>query len=262
MNHGIFSFLREDSSIEDIYDVGPWADDETRYLEADINERLHHEILDIAQWLSPTEAEKKLRLLVITRFTNIIEKYYPDSIVIPQGSSATETYLPVSDIDLIILNLPKDSDISNILRTLTKLFLKSKMISNYKIIDHANVPIVKLLERPFGFSIDICASNINGALNIPRVRQILTYSPLLKPVLMFMKLFIYANKIDDPSNGGFGSNLLVNLVLFGFQSRPDLADNAGRMVLYLFDILANKVCFIRYSEKLMEIINLNVNFWF
>ena len=241
MNNSIFSFLREDSSIEDIYDVGPWAEDDVRYLESDVNERLHHEILDIARWLEPTESEKKIRLIVITRFTNIIEKFYPGSIAIPQGSSATDTYLPISDIDLIVLNVPGDDDTSNVLRTLTKFLIKSKMVSNYKIIDHANVPIIKIKERPFGFNIDICITNINGALNIPRVRKILTLSPLIRPILMFFKLFIYANKIDDPSVGGFGSNQIINLILFGFQSRPDLADNAGQMVLYLLDVLANKI---------------------
>ncbi|OHS95100.1 hypothetical protein TRFO_13680 [Tritrichomonas foetus] len=58
--------------------------------------------------------------------TNIIEKYYQNSIAIPQRFSATETHLPIGDIDFVILNLPKDTDISNILRTLTKLFLKIK----------------------------------------------------------------------------------------------------------------------------------------
>lgn len=241
--NGLFSFLREDSSIDEIYDVGPWAGEDTKYLEPDVNERLHHEILDIAKWLEPSEAERKTRLLVIKRFTNIIEKFYPESIVIPQGSSATDTFLPVSDIDLIVLNLPPDSEVTDTLRILTKLFLKSKMISNYKIIDHATVPIAKLTERPFGFSIDICASNINGALNIPRIRKLLNYHPLFKPILMFLKLFIYANQIDDPSSGGFGSNQIINIVLFAFQSRPDLADNAGRMILYLFDLFANKVCY-------------------
>lgn len=240
--NGLFSFLREDSSIDEMYDVGPWADDETKYLEPDLYERLNHEILDIAKWLEPTDAERRTRLLVIRRFTNIIEKFYPGSIVVPQGSSATDTYLPVSDIDLIVLNLPPDLEVGDVLRTLTKLFLKSKMISNYKIIDHATVPIAKLTERPFGFSIDICASNINGALNIPRIRKILSSIPLFKPILMFLKLFIYANQIDDPANGGFGSNQIINIVLFAFQSRPDLANNAGQMILYLFDLFANKVC--------------------
>ncbi|KAH0791871.1 Nucleotidyltransferase domain containing protein [Histomonas meleagridis] len=235
----VFAILRENSNLEDLYDVGPWAE-ETCYFEPEITTRLHHEILDIAKWLEPTEFEERVRLLVITRFTKLIQDYFPECVCIPQGSSSNGTYLPVSDIDLIVLNVLSNIPISTILRTLTKIFLKSRMISNFLVLDHATVPIVKLTERPFGFKIDICISNINGALNVPRVRSILKSNPLFKPMLMFIKLFIYANKIDDPSTGGFGSNQLINLVLFAFQSCPD-ASNLGELLIYLFDILANKI---------------------
>lgn len=237
--NNIFSILRENSNLDEIYDVGPWAD-EKKYYEPEITERIHDEIIDISKWLKPTEFEEYFRMLVITRFTNVIQEFLPGCICLPQGSSANNTYLPVSDIDLIILNVNPAFPVSTLLRTLTKVFLNARMISNFLVLDHATVPIVKLTERPFGFKIDVCLSNINGALNVPRVRNIISSNKLFKPLLMFLKLFIYSNKIDDPASGGFGSNQLINIVLFLFQSHPDV-QNLGELVIILFEILANKI---------------------
>lgn len=237
-----FSVLRDDSITDDSYDYGPWVPNNTRYLDINLCDRLCNEITDLYEWIQPTEFEKQIRFLVIKRFINVIEYFFKGSVVVPQGSSSTNTFLPISDIDLIILNPPPNLNIIEVLQIISKLFFKAKMISNFKIIEHANVPIVKLTERPFGFDIDICVSNINGALNIPRVRKILSIHPNFKPILLFFKLFIYANSIDDPANGGFGSNQIMNFVLFGFQSRPDLASNIGQMILYLLEIFANEVC--------------------
>lgn len=138
------------------------------------------------------------------------------------------------------MNLPEDENPIVVIKTLSKLFSKSKMISNSLVLAHARVPIAKLIERPFGFHIDLCASNINGSLNIPRVRMVLNESPLVRPILMFFKLFVWAFAIDDPAVGGFGSNFLLNFVHFGIQSRPDIT-NIGVMLVYLLDVVARSL---------------------
>lgn len=236
-----FSILREEPGSNELYEVGPWGGD-TKYLQETLEERLDQEIYDIVKWLDPTSAERKLRLLTIARFSRVIEQRFPGCYVIPQGSSATQTFLPTSDIDLIVMNLPSGEDPVQVLRLMSKVFQKSKMVNHVLVIGHAHVPIAKLVERPFGFHIDLCASNINGALNIERMGNIMTKHPLFRTVLMFFKLFVWAYGIDDPAKGGFGSNLLMNLVHFGFQSRPDIS-SPGEMVLYLFDVIANRINF-------------------
>ena len=236
-----FAILREEQAADEFYETGPWGGDR-RYLEPSVEERLHHEISDISEWLEPTADELQIRLLTISRFTKVIEQRFPGCIVIPQGSSATKTFLPTSDIDLIVLNLPESQNPVDVLHLLSKVFQKSKMVSKSFVIGHAHVPIAKMLERPFGFHIDLCASNINGALNIERMGNMMNENALFKPMLMFLKLFIWATGVDDPAKGGFGSNLLMNLVHFGFQSRPDIK-NLGDMMLYLFDVIANKMNF-------------------
>lgn len=237
----IFSILREDSNLEDVYDAGPWAGTR-RYHETDVAARLHSELIDLDAWLSPTESEERLRLLVITRFTRVIETYLPGCVCLPQGSSANGTYLPVSDIDLIIMNVDPSLPVGSLLRALTKVFLNARMISNFLVLDRAAVPIVKLTERPFGFSIDICVANINGALNVPRVRSIARTHALFRPLLLFLKLLVHANRIDDPASGGFGSNQLVNIVLALLQAHPG-EGSAGALLLRLLEALGSEFNF-------------------
>jgi DNA polymerase sigma len=97
-----------------------------------------------------------------------------------------------------------------------------------------------MTERPFGYSVDICVANINGALNIPRTMKLIDSYPAFKPLLMFLKLFVFVHKIDDPARGGFGSNHLTNLVLFAIQSRRDQA-TPGQLLVHLLDVLGNQL---------------------
>jgi non-canonical poly(A) RNA polymerase PAPD5/7 len=228
----------EDSDPDD-YQSGPWARGH-RYFQPDPAHRLHEELTDLSAWLSPTAEEAEIRFLVVTRFSTAIEHCYPGCYVIPQGSTATATWLPTSDIDLIVFNLPTDLNPIVALRTITKLFHRSRMISRGFVLDHASVPIAKLIERPFGFSIDICIENINGALMIPRVARLMQIYPLFYPLLMFLKLFVYTLGIDDPAKGGFGSSHLINVALFAIQSNPT-ASNTGDLLLNLIDVIANQL---------------------
>ena len=239
----MFKYLSMDSPSEEI----PWMEGKDP-LEGDLNEILSKELLYLEDWLSPTKLEQKTRFLTITKLSNVIEYYYSTAVVIPQGSSATETYLPTSDIDLIVTKLlPQDShDVIKVLKNICKLLWRHKLIVQAYVIPGARVPIIKCIDRCFGYHIDICISNVNGVLNVPRVKNILHTNPMIKPLLIFMKLFVFLFDIDDPATGGFGSNLLLNICLFAIQSYKTYNDgqepqNVGQVLLYLMDVLANKI---------------------
>ena len=225
----------------------PWLDGKP-LLKGDLHEMLSNELKCLEDWLSPTEIEQKTRLLTILKISNLIEYYYSSSVVIAQGSSATDTYLPTSDIDLIVTQVKIDDShtIVRMLKDITRLLWKHKLIEQGVVIPHARVPIVKCVERCFGYHIDICISNVNGVLNVPRVKKILTMHPMLRTLFMFMKLFVFLFDIDDPATGGFGSNLLLNICLFAIQSYKSVnggkePQNVGSLLLYLMDVLGNKI---------------------
>jgi hypothetical protein len=230
------------SDIQDqSYQAGPWALNH-RYLQENVEDRLTEELVDLNAWLTPSDSETHIRLLTVTRFSAIIEAEYPGSVVIPQGSTATGASLPVSDIDLLIFGIPSDIDSVLVMKLLVKIFQRARMICKGVVIEHAAVPIAKLTERPFGFNIDLGIGNINGALNITRLHNIMSGIPSFRPLLMFMKLFVYAYQIDDPAQGGFGSNQLVSMVLMAIQTYRG-RDSLGGMLLHMLELLGHRLNF-------------------
>jgi hypothetical protein len=222
---------------DSLYQSGPWALDH-QYLQASLDDRLSEELTDLDAWLTQTPAESHLRLLTMTRFSNVIRHIYPDAIVVPQGSAATETTLPVSDIDLVIFNVPESPIV--VLKTVLKTFFKAEMICQGIVVAKATVPIAKLIERPYGFHIDISMSNFDGALNIPRIQRTIENFPFFRPLLMFLKLFTFAHKADDPSRGGLGSIQLVNLALFALQTfGPD--GTLAAALLHMLDLFGHRL---------------------
>jgi hypothetical protein len=221
------------------YEAGPWALNH-RYLSPDVEERLTEELTDLNAWLMPTEGEAHLRLLTASRFSAIIEAEYPGSVVVPQGSTATGTALPVSDLDLIIFGDAIEQSPVAALKSLVKIFQRSRMVCKGYVLEHAAIPIAKLHERPFGFNLDICVGHVNGALNIPRVNAMLFSVPAFRPLLMFMKLFVYSHKLDNPAIGGFGSHHLISIVLLAIQAHaPDAT--LGNALLHLLDVFGSRL---------------------
>ncbi|EAY05503.1 hypothetical protein TVAG_080950 [Trichomonas vaginalis G3] len=231
-------WARRTVSFEKDSRMGPWANS-SGYKSEKLEDRITDELTDLENWLKPSESEELSRLLTIRRFVNFIEEYFRPCIVVTQGSSATDTFLPTSDIDLIVTNLPDIQDEVRILKNITKLFWQHQLIVQGFVIPGAKVPIAKCIDRAYGYNIDICIGNANGSLNVPRVKNYLSHYPQIRPILMFLKALTYVTDTDNPATGGFGSNHLLNLVIFAIQAFPE-AKSTGELLLKLMDCIANK----------------------
>lgn len=64
---------------------------------------LHEEIEHFYHYMSPTEAEHKVRAEVVSRIEEIILSKWPEAQVEVFGSYRTGLYLPTSDIDLVVI---------------------------------------------------------------------------------------------------------------------------------------------------------------
>ena len=221
----------------------PWLPPGSQYDQPNIKDRIHQELLDYSKWIEPTPAELHIRLLVMYTYINAIETCEDYYTVIPQGSSTTNSFLPCSDIDLIVIcqgQELEEKEIRLAFGKIQKALWKMKLISASTILAHARVPILKVIDKAFGIHIDIGIGNINGALNIDRVLNYFKVFPLLKPLLMFMKLLVHTHKLDNPSNGGFGSNHLIQLCLFIIEA--NIGNNhLGDLLESFFDIYGNKL---------------------
>jgi non-canonical poly(A) RNA polymerase PAPD5/7 len=174
---------------------------------------LHRELLDFARWISPTAEEQHLRFLVVHRFRNAIAALWPKATTVCHGSSATSTYLLGGDIDLVV-HLPGNSRIIVVLLLDLRTRLDSlQLFRKSEVIGQARIPIVKGVEHPFGFHIDICINNENGVLNIERNRRLQDAYPAFVPLFLFAKFFLSEHGLDEPFRGGLSSNTLRNLII-------------------------------------------------
>ena len=228
----------------------------TDYSEYPPEERLTQEIRDFIQWMEPTPDETQIRFFTIMKYTNFIEyiinsgnvesftkkgfkgKYQVT--VAGQGSSFTNFYIPNSDIDLIVLGLPDDINVSDCLFKIVNQLWHTHLISNAIVLKHAKVPIAKIVDRQFGLHIDISIGQINGSLNVPRVINYFEFYPLLRSALMIMKVFTLTNEIHDPAKGGFGSNHMMLIIIFVIQQNPDITTE-GELLIAILEFISSKM---------------------
>ena len=73
--------------------------------------RLHQEVLDFSNWISPTEREHEIRSFVVKRVVDTIEKAFPECRVHPFGSFETKLYVPDAYVSLSFISDSRDIDI-------------------------------------------------------------------------------------------------------------------------------------------------------
>ena len=210
----------------------PWCNG-FGYMHNSTNLCLHKEILDFTEWVSPSEEEKYLRLLIIKRFKSSLELLWPSAKLLVHGSTVTNSYVPGSDLDFVVVDSPQNLNIEDQLNILHNHLLNLKQIVQSKIIYAAKCPIIKAIDFPFGFSLDIAIGNENGILNVPRQLSLFKSFPEIYPLLMVLKVFLINNNLDQPYRGGINSNTLIQLIFFIIQKEFP-KKNLGEYLLSFF----------------------------
>jgi non-canonical poly(A) RNA polymerase PAPD5/7 len=108
--------------------------------------RLHREVKAFVEYISPTPVEDEIRELVVQMISKTVTDAFPDAQVHPFGSFATKLYLPLGDIDLVILSESMAySDKVVVLRALANALKRSQITNRVTIIAKAKVPIAKFI---------------------------------------------------------------------------------------------------------------------
>jgi non-canonical poly(A) RNA polymerase PAPD5/7 len=206
--------------------------------------RLHRELLDFAKWIAPSNEEHYLRLITVNCFRGALSILWPKARVICSGSTATRSYLPNGDIDLIVYNAPREYGVYELLEMIKWHLDDLKMFRNSTIIQ-ASVPIIKGSDYHYGFDVDISVNSENGILNIERQKNYFKEFPGLYPTLMFLKVFLFQNGLDVPYNGGISSNTLMQMIIFVVQMlNPQEAMNVGSICLRFLKCFGNEFNYV------------------
>lgn len=193
------------------------------------SERLHQELVDLAAYLGPTSAESAARALVVRKCDTVVRKLFPGKKVECFGSFETGLYLPTSDIDLVVIStngklseMDDDTFVRPPLRKLARALIKAGIADSrsVQVISKARVPIIKFVDRLTGHPVDISFNIASGLDGARFLKEQLCIYPALRPLLLFLKLFLDLRGLNEVFRGGLGSFSTACLLISFFQLHP------------------------------------------
>ncbi|MEW5299188.1 MAG: hypothetical protein WDW36_002227 [Sanguina aurantia] len=174
--------------------------------------RLHQEVLELCELLQPTEDEAAGRNAAVAAVTEVVKGIWPNATVAIFGSFATGLYVPTSDIDLVV----EHSSHGNIVRALHALangISRKGIAKSVQVISKAKVPIIKFetIEHG-GLAFDVSFDVANGPEAAGLVKQLTGLWPMMRPLILVLKLFLQQRELNEVYTGGVGSYALITMV--------------------------------------------------
>eukprot|EP00340_Litonotus_pictus_P006250 CAMPEP_0170514554 /NCGR_PEP_ID=MMETSP0209-20121228/1129_1 /TAXON_ID=665100 ORGANISM="Litonotus pictus, Strain P1" /NCGR_SAMPLE_ID=MMETSP0209 /ASSEMBLY_ACC=CAM_ASM_000301 /LENGTH=611 /DNA_ID=CAMNT_0010798695 /DNA_START=1 /DNA_END=1833 /DNA_ORIENTATION=- len=194
-----------------------------------LNDTTFHEILTlqldvVLKSIKLTSYQQQQRQRVFHKLQTGIENNMKLKVEL-YGSSSTNLSLNTSDIDITVLTQYYDSDngrevinrsseqeiISRLISFLTREHFISK--GTLQVIRFSRVPLVKFTDKETGIAVDITINQENGLSTLKQVNWILNKLPLLRDVIIIMKLILRQFGFNDASVGGLSSYMVFHMVL-------------------------------------------------
>ncbi|RDB22215.1 Poly(A) RNA polymerase cid14 [Hypsizygus marmoreus] len=216
-----------------------------------VAEMLHKEVEAFVKWISPSPVEDEVRGLVVSLISRAVTSAFPDASVLPFGSYETKLYLPLGDIDLVIMSESMAySDKVTVLHALANTIKRAGITQRVTIIAKAKVPIVKFVTTHGRFNVDISINQANGIVSGKIINGFLRDmhgtgggSVALRSLVMITKAFLSQRSMNEVFTGGLGSYSIVCLAISFLQMHPkirmgeiDAEQNLGVLVMEFFEL--------------------------
>ncbi|KAI3457464.1 hypothetical protein Pfo_014127 [Paulownia fortunei] len=206
--------------------------------------RLHKEILDFCDFLSPTPEEQESRNAAIESVFDVIKYIWPNAEAEVFGSFKTGLYLPSSDIDVVILGSNVRSPQIG-LQALSKALSQRGIAKKIQVIAKARVPIIKFVEKKSGVAFDISFDVHNGPKAAEFIKDSVSKWPPLRPLCLILKVFLQQRELNEVYTGGIGSYALLSMLLAMLRTQQDrqasLEHNLGVLLVNFFDMYGCKL---------------------
>ncbi|KAF4576374.1 hypothetical protein EYR36_001028 [Pleurotus pulmonarius] len=237
----------------------PWTKDVDWDACNNVAEMMHGEVEAFVKWASPTHEEDEMRALVVSQITKAVTSAYHDAQVHPFGSFATKLYLPLGDIDLVILSPSLQQGYKDyVLRDLAHVIKRARIADQVTIISRARVPIIKFTSIHGSFHVDISIGQVGGLKSVEIVNNFLNTMSLhssgmaLRALVLIAKAFLSQRNMNEVFTGGLGSYSIVCLAISFLQMHPkirrgeiDPDKNLGVLVVEFFELYG---CYFYYEE--------------
>ncbi|MED6192572.1 Protein heso1 [Stylosanthes scabra] len=223
---------------------------------------------DILKAVTPLQEDWAVRFGIINDLRLVAESVESlrGATVEPFGSFVSNLFTRWGDLDISI-ELSNGSHISSVgkkhkqtlLGDLLKALRAKGGWNNLQFIINARVPILKLRRYPSGISCDISINNLQGHMKSKMLLWISKIDGRFHDMVLLVKEWAKAHKINNPKTGTFNSYSLSLLVIFHFQTcapaiLPPLKDiYPGNMVDDLIGVRAD------VEDLIAETCDTNIN---
>ena len=203
-------------------------------------ERFNQEIIDYVNYVVPHNFSLIKRQYTVELLTHIIEKYDPNWKVILYGSFSQNISTIFSDLDLAIYNNKKFSS-----GDFFKLFyimnvLQEEGFSQDIEFINARIPILRGTCINTGIKFDISFNKRSGLKAADLVRNIIDSNLIVKQAVIFIKILLKINDLNETYTGGMCSFLVFHLVYYYYtvyikQIKNEKDNNNDKNVNSLFN---------------------------
>lgn len=167
----------------------------------DINSRVGWEIYSFFQYIRPTMEDHYLRRAIFLSIRDRILKHFGDTIsrVHFYGSFSSNTYLPISDIDIIIHpRLGINATFTCLLDMIARLLISDGLVEEKCIlIDRSRVPILKFDDSITGIPINISINPEHSQIRTTFIRVSFLFISFPSSILLLMSLFNFLRKLSN-----------------------------------------------------------------
>ena len=199
-----------------INNVPKWMSRETQNIQNSY-ERFNKEITDYVDYIIPHELSLIKRQYTIKLLTHIIQKYNPNWKVILYGSFSQNIATVFSDLDFAIYNNIKFSS-----GDFFKLFYIMNILQNEGFTQdiefiNARIPILRGTCINTGINFDISFNKRSGLKSADLIRNIVDKNKIIKEAIIFIKILLKENNLNETYTGGMCSYLVFHLVYYSYS---------------------------------------------
>ncbi|AGO12154.1 AaceriAEL207Wp [[Ashbya] aceris (nom. inval.)] len=221
----------------------PWIQNHDHSRQREIADWLTLEIKDFVSYISPNKTEIQLRNDALKRIRDAVQDFWPDANLHCFGSYATDLYLPGSDIDCVVNSRSGDKDNKNALYSLASYLKRNGLATQVSVIAKARVPIIKFVEPASQIHIDLSFERTNGVEAAKIIRGWLQDTPGLRELVLIVKQFLHARRLNDVHIGGLGGFSIICLAYSFLKLHPRIIcrdieplQNLGVLLIDFFEL--------------------------
>ncbi|GLI65792.1 hypothetical protein VaNZ11_009411 [Volvox africanus] len=220
---------------------------------------LHYNIEEFCSRVVPTEGEKRQRMEVVAAIRAGVRKVWPNARHVELqvfGSFANGLSTWNSDLDLVVTGVMEPDRVSGgyepgdrakitaRLRKIADALNRAKNIDilRQQLIPRARIPILKLWTKS-RVCVDVSVSDDSGPRAARYMVQQCRAFPPVKPLVLVLKTYLKACRLNEVNSGGLSSYSLTNMVIAHLQeelkSGHDISDLGETLYTFL----------LRYGEE-------------